>query len=766
MTSLSSNIASRLSSVAWRRMSSLLLALGLMAGQIGLPAFAQLMATNATGSANASNDMTMDGDTNMPTVEAISPSSGKLTLTVKNLGDDNGYTLKTVRSFRNYSFTRPKNWDVQPASHIDVAFQHSPNLLPERSSLNVSVNNRILKTIRLDGSNVTASTVKVPLPADILKDYNTLTFDVNQHYTYKCEDPLSPELWTTLLPETKLVMAYSLKKSEPSLAQYPFPLIDTLAYGATEIAYHLPSQPSAGTLDASATVATALGQAAGWRRLDAIASTQGLGENANGVIVGTPSENPLISQLNLPLALNGNRFSLPNGEAVAADSGVVTYVTHPTFADKTLLVVTGETPEAVEKAGQLIAQKPHNGLLNGNYVVVKTLPEQSTSHFREWPGFINATGETSLQQLGFETLTSRGFTAQPIIYKVKRMPDVLVQGKDTIKLHTRYSYASQLNPEQSKLEVLLNGKSLKSVQLANRDGENNAELVVDIPAGDLFTYNDLEFQFYLYPDKVDLCRFVTDVHVWGTIHNKTYFEVPGQLKAALPDIGLINDAAFPLALHADFRDVTFVMPELPTPQETSLLLAAANRFGRVSESHGGIYLDVTTADKLTDSQKKNHLVVIGTPERQPLFDELKTKAERLIANGSLAPEEDEQASPDVGNLRYTGNQGVLEELINPWNNEHVAVLFTGGNDASLKLVEQLLTSDKAFATIDQGNIAVVNADLTTQSAILVREGQARFMEPGEAKLVKSTDIPMWAWITIGIFAVFGLITFLRFLFIR
>lgn len=745
-----------------RKVASWLLVSLMLASQVLAPALAQLVTPNVTPTV-ASGNVTDSG----PVVEATSASSGRLKLTLDHLGDEAGYTLKTVRSFRNYSFTRPKNWDVQKTSNIQVAFQHSPNLLPERSSLNVSVNNRILKTIRLDGSNVKPATVTVAVPPEILKDYNTLTFDVNQHYTYKCEDPLSPELWTTLLPETKLSLAYKLKPSEPNLVQYPFPFMDTLGYGTTHVAYHVPDAPSAASLDATATVATALGQTAGWRAMAANLSEKGLAENANSVVVGTPEENPAIGELPLPVKLTEGHFALPNGDAIDKADGVVALIPHPKYADKTVLVVTGETPEAVEKAGQLIARKPHNQLLHGDYVVVKELPKPGASHYREWPGFIKATGETSLQQLGFETLTSRGFTAQPIIYKVKRMPDVLVQGKDTIRLHTVYSYASQLNPEQSKLEVLLNGKSLKSVPLANRDGENQAELVVDIPAGDLFTYNDVEFQFYLYPDKVDLCRFVTDVHVWGTIHNKTWFEVPGQLKAALPDIGLINDAAFPLSLHPDFRDVTFVLPAEPTRQEVAVLLAAANRFGRVSESTGGILLDVATPDKLADSQKRNHLVVIGSPERQAgLFKEFDTKAERLIANGQLTPADDEQASPDVGSLRYAGNQGVLEELVNPWNNEHVVVLLTGGDDTSLGHVENLLIRDKAFASVDQGNIAVVNADLTTQSAILVRDGQARFMEPGEAKLVKSSDLPLWAWIAIGIFAVLGLLSFLRFVFIR
>ncbi len=732
-------------------------ALTLLPAMLAPTANAQLMAGNIDRNVTGAKEAD---------VVATSSSSGQLQLGLKHLGDKEGYTLKTVRSFRNYSFTKPKAWDIKSSSHVMVTFQHSPGLLPERSSLNVSVNNRIVKTIRLDASNIEPTTFKVPIPTDILKDYNTLTFDVNQHYTYKCEDPFSAELWTTLLPETKLALDYQLKKSTPNFTLYPYPFLDDLAYGALNVAYDVPTNASAATLRAAATVATSLGQAASWRSMDAHLASGGLNQNNNLVVVGTPTENADVTSLPLQVQWSGSQFTLPNGQAVAPEDGVLQLLPHPSHADKTVLVVTGATPEAVLKAAQMVSRKPHHQLLTGNYVVVKQLPGQNPSQYRNWPGFIAATGETSLQQLGLETLTSRGFTAQPIIHKVKRMPDVLVAGKDTIKLHLVYSYSSQLSSEQSKLEVKLNGNSLKSLPLSNRNGENMVETVVEIPAGELFTYNDLEFQYYLFPDKVDLCKFVTDVHVWGTVHNTSYFEVPGQLKAALPDVGLINDGAFPFALHPDFRDVTLVLPNNPIDADVNLMLAIANRFGRVSDSQHGILLDVATADTLTDAQKKNHLVVVGSGQRQPLLDELDTKTKRLVQNGNLTPADDEQAAPDIANVMYASHQGVMEELINPWNTDKVILTLYGVTDNGLLQTTALLNDDKAFGKMTPGNIAVINDDLSISSGILVKDGQAKFMEPGEAKLVKSTDLPMWAWIAIGILAFMGLISFIRFLFVR
>src|SRR5262245_10765596 len=84
-----------------------------------------------------------------------------LNLNLKKLGDLEGYTLKTVQANRRYFFTRPSQWKVSPQSFIQVHFQHSPSLLPDRSSLNVLINNQVVKSLRLTPENVEPTLLKV-----------------------------------------------------------------------------------------------------------------------------------------------------------------------------------------------------------------------------------------------------------------------------------------------------------------------------------------------------------------------------------------------------------------------------------------------------------------------------------------------------------------------------------------------------------------------------------------------------------------------------
>ncbi|MGD9581785.1 MAG: cellulose biosynthesis cyclic di-GMP-binding regulatory protein BcsB, partial [Vampirovibrionia bacterium] len=137
------------------------------------------------------------------------PSSAfaaQIKITLKEMGASDNIDLKTVKTFREFHFTKPKNWKVLPKSKMVLTFQHSPQLLPERSSLNILINDQVVKTIQLSKDNSTKTTTSFLIPPDVLKDHNMLTFDVDQHYTYKCEDPFDPSLWTTVINSSEVTV--------------------------------------------------------------------------------------------------------------------------------------------------------------------------------------------------------------------------------------------------------------------------------------------------------------------------------------------------------------------------------------------------------------------------------------------------------------------------------------------------------------------------------------------------------------------------------
>jgi hypothetical protein len=697
---------------------------------------------------------------------ASKPAAGNsLRIGMKDLGDPQGYRLKTVRTQRDYPFTRPKGWNVSPSSNIHLTFQHGSNLLPERSSLNVLVNNRILKSIPLGKDNVTPTSVSIAVPPELLKDNNILSFQVDQHYTYKCEDPFSEELWTEVLPDTALTLNYSWQPVHPDLAQYPFPLLDPLNnYTPTVVGYVVPTGASDQSLEAFGVVAAHLGQQARWRSVKPyIADESALHSNDNLILIGTPQENPAIGAIasGLDLPLSGSQFTDKNGGTIPTDYGVLQLIPNPNNPTRAILVVSGNGPEGVKKAAHVLAQGSLNKILVGRSAIIKDYQKGAEYPYRAWDGFILQSGD-NFSELGLNTQTARGITALPIFYQIKMMPDIFLPGRRTVKLHTVYSYASQLDATQSKLEVLLNGKAIKSVPLDDKNGKSLADLTVDIPTEEFHTFNDLEYRFHLYPEKYDMCRFVTDVHIWGTVHNTSYIEFPGEVKAPLPDVGLINDGGYPFTTYQDMSKTGLVLPDSTSHTDLEAMLQLLTRLGRESSSRKGIELSAYHAATLPDNIKKDqNLIIIGQHEHNKLFGELQDKAS-LLTEGTWNTLQEEQKSK-VAQLNYTPGQGIVEELLSPWNENRVLLLVTGQNDTAMVHDAQLFQNDAWFTGIKQGNLTVVNDD-GPQSLILLKKGEARFFYAQDQR--GGFQMPTWAWIGIGFFSLVGLASVLRFLFGR
>ncbi|MBY0402638.1 MAG: cellulose biosynthesis cyclic di-GMP-binding regulatory protein BcsB, partial [Cyanobacteria bacterium] len=445
----------------WRNVTTFSICLGLLtsvvAGGFGLSWHAQNEPADTTSKPNpgaikpitsASQDPTATGNPNdkgedQPAGLPIAPrdiapveGSKSLKLTMKDLGDADGYDLNGVRTERRYDFTRPTGWKVLPSSNIQVSFEHSQALLPERSSLNILVNNRILKTVPLTLANVTANTLAIPIPPQILKDRNTVSFQVDQHYTYKCEDPYSSELWTKILDSTNLRIDYTPQPIQPDLARFPFPLYDPLGYGDTEITYIAPAgKLSNESLSALGVTSTKMGQHLSWHPLKTtLADASALQSDKNLIVIGTPSENSAIGQLasSLEVPLQGDKFLDKKTRTPLPDNdGVIQYIPNPAHPSKVILVISGNSPTGVSAAARLLAQNPTNQLLVGRSSIIEEQHVGPLHPYRAWDGFIQTSG-TSFADLGLDTLTTRGFSSPPIYYSIKRMPDLYFPGQTKV----------------------------------------------------------------------------------------------------------------------------------------------------------------------------------------------------------------------------------------------------------------------------------------------------------------------------------------------
>ncbi|MBY0449322.1 MAG: cellulose biosynthesis cyclic di-GMP-binding regulatory protein BcsB [Cyanobacteria bacterium] len=695
-------------------------------------------------------------------------NGGTKVLSMKDLGSEKGVTLKTVRTERVFYFNKPLAWQATGGSVANLTIQHSPSLLPNRSHLNVVLNDRILQTMALDGGSVKPTHLAIPLPPNLMESKNKLVLQVDQHYTDDCEDPFSQELWTTILPESNLVLSYQLKPAPVDLAQLPYPFYDPLNYGQNILHYVVSPEVSSESLEALGVLSAKWGQWIGWHPVTTVVDDRADWHvDDHLIVVGTPAENKLIRALQeyLPIPVRARGFVDPkSGVALPEDAGLLMMIRNPDNPAKSIMVVSGNSPKGVAQAARVLAHHPSNRLLTGAYAVVYGQQLGPLHPFRAWDGFIQK-NQVSLADLGLETQTARSITASPIYYAVKKMPDMYLQGGTKVKLKAIYSYSSQLDTAQSKLEVMWNGKSLKSIPLDKKEGANLAEVTIEIPAEDLFTYNDLAFQFYLFPEKYDKCRFVTDVHLWGTVHNSSTLDLPAKLRALLPDLGLLNDGGYPFTLNQDLSQLAVVLPSKTEAVDVETMVSMLTRLGRLSQSKTGINLTVSRPEQVSaDVKKDHHFIVIGPESRNAFVKEFQSKSLMVLKNETRTLRLTHEQQTELTTLNQQSAQGLLESLFSPWNNSRVALLVPGPTDNSLREVGRLFEDDTAFAAIQPGNLLIVNSDGPKSLTLYAHEGEAHFVTP-VSLAGGSSDNGFLGYLN-TFFVILGVLSILRWLFGR
>lgn len=690
----------------------------------------------------------------------------QLKLSLKDIGADNNVKLQTVKTFRDYYFTKPDNWKVLPSSKMIITFQHSPQLLPERSSLNILINDQVIKTIELNKANAESTTVSVSVPPGILKDYNKLTFDVDQHYTYKCEDPFDPALWTTVLNNSTIFLDYNRVQPKIDFVLFPYPIFDKLEYKPTELNFIVPNpEPDADeTLTAMAMIDASISQRVGYRALKVNAyMPDKLNEKASLIIVGTPKENAAIKNFEsaIPYAVSGDRLIDTSGQPIADDLGVLMMVPNPNNPANVLLVVTGNTPAAVLKAAKALTQNPTDKVLKGSTVIVKDVLPSELAESRDWPEFVR-TKDSRLIDVGIDSVTTRGVTSVPIKYYLKIMPDMSMPPRNFVKMNVVYSYAAHLDPSQSKLEVILNGISLHSARLTNPDGENLKTLELEIPTERMKIYNELEFKFHLFPFKYDICRFTTDEHIWGTIHNTTGLSLPAIIRTVIPDVGLINDGGYPFTAYPDLQDDVFVLANDFNGYDVYAMLWVTARLAKMTSPTPSVNVSVVRYNNLSGAIKgSKNLIVIGTRDRNKYIKDASTELGLIYDEGGFKLLQ-KAGAKELAKLKDIPEMGIVEQMLNPSNDKRVVMFLYGNDNKGLQNAVSLFSDDKKFQDIQRGNIVAVTAD-SVQSLMTLSKEQARQLFGEQVKRSAAT-FDFW-WNIIKTFLIIvGILAILRILF--
>ncbi|BAY20972.1 hypothetical protein NIES2100_07160 [Calothrix sp. NIES-2100] len=621
----------------------------------------------------------------------------------------NRMRLRGSYSEARLAFTRPRSWKLDRGQvKALIRFQHSPALYASRSNLTVLLNGTSVGSVPLNRKQSQIGQVLLNISPKLVQDYNELTIVAQQSNSLECSDPNSADLWTEILPDSQLIFNFEPQPFPLNFSRYPYPLFDELGLGSNQIVYLQPSQVSQNWLNPAARLQAALGRIADFRPIETslVSNVSEVKPNQRLVIIGTPGEQPaLATWKNLPLKVVSSQIIDRDNNPVPEDTGIL-MIARTDKSNAPVLIATGNSSKAVAKAVQFLTQPDVRKMGTGQVILVDKLQDTVTPGTRQWPRYLPEKNTFQLSEIKtqvngqpFSDVTVRGSAAPAIDIDFRALPDDRFLRGSSMNLV--YSYGPQMNPRTSAVEVLLDGVFIGGARLDSESGANRKNLKVNLPENLIKPNSKLQVFFRMNsrePFDKQNCLQPPDQQLTGTVHSETSFDLKREISADLPDLNLLK-FGYPFTAPQDLSKTAIVVPQNPTDTDVLTVLAFSERLGRLSQADA-VKLEVYTPDSLPETVRKNdNLVGIGTREKFPLPDVFQSTGLNLSQAFSRLSAQATIQTPQDG-------QGMIKQIVSPWNGERVLLALTAQSETGLERVRQVLNQDPWFFQLKQDTVLI------------------------------------------------------------
>lgn len=651
----------------------------------------------------------------------------------------NRLRLEGVYDESRIGFTRPRNWKLLGAKAL-IRYQHSPALLASRSNLIVRVNGTSVGSVPLNRKQSQIGEVLVTIPPSLIQDNNEISVAVQQNTDPKCSNSSDPALWTEVLPDSKLVFKFEPQPILLDFSRFPYPFFDTLSLDPNRLAYVPPAQVNQTWLTNVSRFHAMMGRLADFRPLETrlVKGTGELKWNDRLVIIGTPSEQPILKSLKLPFTITDNQVLDGKRTALPGDVGVLMLTSIP-GKGMPVLVATGNGPEGVAKAVQFLVQPQNRQIGTGQALLVNDLTEVPSPNPRAWSRHLPLQNSFKLSDLTtrdnqpFKDVTVRGAGAPTVEIDFRALPDDRFIRGNTMTLV--YSHGPQVNPRTSSVDVAIDGVGIGGKQLTSEKGATRETLNISLPENLITPTSKIQVFFRLDSKDPALCGLVNDQQLWGTVHSDTSFNLNRENSVNLPDLKLLH-VGYPFAAPQDLSNTAITLPDAPSNTDLLTLLQFSERIGRLSQAESvklNVYTTGTLPPEVRDEQ---NLVGIGTRDRFPLPETLQAEASTgTFALGNFFSRQSSQGQ--IQTLPDTG--GVIQQTISPWNRNRVVLALTSQTENGLKAVQDVLSRDSWFYQL-KGDTVLINPNRQGVSASDPNAYEFEFLQRTPQKRIENTSL--------------------------
>jgi cellulose synthase (UDP-forming) len=507
-----------------------------------------------------------------PPLAQITAAGGReVTITLADMGPRHPVRLLGVNGEAGIPFALRRD-EVVTGATLVLNFAYSPALLPDLSQLNVLINDEAVASLPLSREGARGTQIEIPVEPALFLTENRLNLRFAGHYARGCEDPLHSSLWvnvSNLRSSLKLRLQRLPVRAE--LSQLPAPFFDP-GGGSLTLPFVFAGPPSDDTLRAAAATASYFGTAASYHgfRFPVLIGALPPGD---GVVFGAAGGQ--IEGLTLP----------------AVDGPTLAIVANPRDPSSALLLVLGRDPAEIREAALSLAVAAKS--LTGP-VATLGAPTLATRQPYDAPRWLRTDRKVRLGEfIDPDTLQTVGLPPAAVTAPFRIAPDLFLWPRRGVPmtLHYRYPMGSWLNREESRLDVSMNGRYLKSFKLDRQTGIDGLrsrlmrgfalnEKDLSLPPYLLFGQNELQFYFDLKGHKTAACQGQQPTNVRSGIDPDTTIDLTGgHHYTQLPNLAFFASAGFPFTRMADLSKTVVVMAPNAGTDEIEAFLGLMGRFG-------------------------------------------------------------------------------------------------------------------------------------------------------------------------------------------
>lgn len=606
--------------------------------------------------------------------------------------------LDLKNSSTTYSLNVPAHWALREGTAVHLELQPIVRLdgVAVREStfggiITVEFNGSIIKEVVIDSN--ARLTLDIPIPKELLESEssrNSYPLTISLDSDFQCGGTHSTHV--LILEDSFFNLPYHLVEPSTDLRQLPYPIQQSTVF-PNEGTFVIPDRTDAHTLEALYIAAAGFGRMT-TRTSFALVKESELSEMQKStthlIFVGQLEDFALRETL-FPRA-EMTRLSL-----IEREDGIVKMAVSPWESSKVILLLTGQTDDALIKAVNAITYgtiRPSTA--ESDIAVVKEVI------YEEQEIVEPIATEVTFADLGYELRTLYGPNVTEANYTFNMPAQRPFSLPENGKLTLHFNHSDLVDYENSGFTVELNGRPIGSSHFSKETTSLTA-LEIDIPAQLLRPgSNTLTILTNLTP--LGDCSQFADESAWLNIFPESRLEVPFVLIEDEEDTPIYTISLFPkpFSNNKTLQTTTFVIPE---ESATTWFVGLQLAFDLGKRINGAtLQLEVTFADAI-DSEvlDSDHLIVIGQASEHALIQTINNTLPGPFVEGENRIESDRL--PVEYRVPQEEPLGYLQLIPSPWLKDGTILLIGGDSEAGVQNAAQVLLSNRREL---KGDLVVVD----------------------------------------------------------